>query len=99
VGVGGLAALQVWTSLNALGLKFVITKPCQLNSPPFTPFLQEKEKLYVELKNILARQPGPEVAEQVALYQGSLRDKTKQLKAMASELNTTQAQVGLGVMC
>lgn len=53
---------------------------------------QEKEKLYVELKNILARQPGPEVAEQVALYQGSLRDKTKQLKAMASELNMCQAQ-------
>ncbi|KAI8476303.1 MAG: flagellar associated protein [Monoraphidium minutum] len=55
--------------------------------------IQEKEKLYVELKNILARQPGPEVAEQVALYQGSLRDKTKQLKAMASELNMCQAQV------
>jgi hypothetical protein len=47
----------------------------------------------VELKNILARQPGPEVAEQVALYQGSLRDKTKQLKAMAAELNMAQAQV------
>lgn len=25
--------------------------------------IQEKEKLYVELKNLLARQPGPEVAE------------------------------------
>jgi hypothetical protein len=48
----------------------------------------------VELKNILARQPGPEVAEQVALYQGSLRGKTKQLKAMAAELNMAQAQVG-----
>ncbi|KIZ06593.1 Coiled-coil domain-containing protein [Monoraphidium neglectum] len=55
--------------------------------------IQEKERLYVELKNILARQPGPEVAEQVALYQGSLRGKTKQLKAMASELNMAQAQV------
>ena len=27
--------------------------------------IAEKEKLYVELKNILARQPGPEVAEQL----------------------------------
>jgi hypothetical protein len=27
--------------------------------------IQEKEKVYVELKNILARQPSPEVAEQV----------------------------------
>ena len=29
--------------------------------------IQEKEKLYVELKNILARQPGPEVAEQLSV--------------------------------
>lgn len=31
--------------------------------------LQEKEKLYVELKTILSRQPGPEVAHQLSLYQ------------------------------
>ena len=31
--------------------------------------IQEKEKLYMELKNILARQPGPEVAEQLSIYQ------------------------------
>ena len=55
--------------------------------------IQEKEKLYVELKNILARQPGPEVAEQLSIYQQSLRDKTKSMKAMASELNMYQAQV------
>lgn len=33
--------------------------------------LQEKEKLYLELKSILARQPGPEAAEQLSLYQVS----------------------------
>jgi hypothetical protein len=33
---------------------------------------QEKEKLYVELKGILARQPGPEVAEQLGVYQACL---------------------------
>ncbi|XP_063056102.1 cilia- and flagella-associated protein 58 [Engraulis encrasicolus] len=49
--------------------------------------LQEKEKLYVELKHILARQPGPEAAEQLQIYQHTLREKTKQLKALASELN------------
>ena len=42
--------------------------------------IQEKEKLYVELKHILARQPGPEVAEQLSIYQSTLKDKTKQLK-------------------
>lgn len=54
--------------------------------------IQEKEKLYVELKAILARQPGPEMAEQLTVYQQSLKNKTRQLKAMASELNMYQAQ-------
>lgn len=55
--------------------------------------IQEKEKLYVELKNILARQPGPEVAEQLSVYQQNLKEKTRQMKAMASELNMYQAQI------
>eukprot|EP00611_Tribonema_gayanum_P010875 TRINITY_DN2099_c0_g1_i2.p1 TRINITY_DN2099_c0_g1~~TRINITY_DN2099_c0_g1_i2.p1 ORF type:complete len:318 (-),score=179.71 TRINITY_DN2099_c0_g1_i2:315-1268(-) len=55
--------------------------------------LQEKQKLYVEIKAILARQPGPEVAEQLTVYQASLKEKTRQLKAMAAELNMSQAQV------
>lgn len=42
--------------------------------------IQEKEKLYTELKHILARQPGPEVAEQLSIYQQALKQKTKQLK-------------------
>jgi len=55
--------------------------------------IQEKEKLYVELKNLLARQPGPEVAEQLSIYQQNLKEKTGQMKAMAAELNMYQAQV------
>lgn len=55
--------------------------------------LGEKEKLFLELKNILAAQPGPEVAEQVAAMQSSLQTKTKQMKAMAAELNMYHAQV------
>ncbi|CAN0404107.1 unnamed protein product [Ascophyllum nodosum] len=55
--------------------------------------LQEKEKLYKEMKDILARQPGPEVAEQLSVYQASLKEKTRQMKAMAAELNMYQAQV------
>ena len=50
---------------------------------------QEKEKLYVELKHILARQPGPEVAEQLQIYQQTLKDKTKQLKVSEKETNRT----------
>jgi competence protein ComGC len=55
--------------------------------------IQEKEKLYIELKNLLARQPGPEVAEQLSIYQQNLKEKTRQMKAMAAELNMYQAQV------
>jgi len=55
--------------------------------------IQEKDKLYVELKNILARQPGPEVAEQLSIYQQGVRNRTKAMKATASELNMYQAQV------
>lgn len=55
--------------------------------------IQEKDKLYNELKAILARQPGPEVAEQLGAYQHTLKQKTRQMKAMASELNMSQAQV------
>ena len=55
--------------------------------------IQEKDKLYNELKAILARQPGPEVAEQLGAYQHTLKQKTRQMKAMASELNMCQAQV------
>jgi len=55
--------------------------------------IEEKEKLYMELKKILARQPGPEALEQLSVYQQSLREKTRQMKAMASELNMYQTQV------
>jgi len=54
--------------------------------------IQEKEKLYVELKHILARQPGPEVTEQLRIYQETLRTKTKQMKRLASELNMYESQ-------
>ncbi|NWR74985.1 CFA58 protein, partial [Centropus unirufus] len=54
--------------------------------------LQEKEKLYVELKRVLARQPGPEAAEQLQLYQYTLREKTKHLKVLSSELNMYKSQ-------
>nr|CAH8848592.1 unnamed protein product [Trichobilharzia regenti] len=55
--------------------------------------IQEKEKIYVELKHILARQPGPEVAEQLNVYQNIIKDKTKQMKAMTAEMNVYENQI------
>ena len=55
--------------------------------------IQEKEKLYIELKNILAKQSGPEVAEKLQVYQQNLKERAKQLKDMVAELKNYQAQV------
>ena len=54
--------------------------------------IQEKEKLYVELMTILSRQPGPEVAEQLNIYQQDLRRRNVLMKSMASELNMSSTQ-------
>ena len=55
--------------------------------------IQEKEVLYVELKNVLGRQPGPEVAEQLEVYEYNLKQKNKQMKQMRGELKLFQEQV------
>jgi chromosome segregation ATPase len=55
--------------------------------------IQEKEKLYVQLKNIIARQPGPEVAEQLAWYSQNLKEKTAHMKQMMIELEMYHNQV------
>jgi chromosome segregation ATPase len=55
--------------------------------------IQEKEKIYVELKNVISRQPGPEIEEQILLYQQTLKDKQKQLLSMNSELEMYIEQV------
>jgi chromosome segregation ATPase len=57
--------------------------------------IQEKEKLYVQLKSIIARQPGPEVAEQLAWYSQNLKDKTRHMKQMAEELESYHMKVGV----
>jgi len=55
--------------------------------------IQHKEKLYIELKAILARQPGPEVAEQLSVYQQSLQERNKQMQLMNAELTMSHTQV------
>merc|ERR1712070_555362 len=55
--------------------------------------IQEREKLYVQLKHIIARQPGPEVAEQLAWDSQNLKEKTAHMKQMASELSMYHSQV------
>merc|ERR1712039_160953 len=56
--------------------------------------IQEKDRLHRELTSILEKQPGPEVKNQLQMYQENLGAKMKQMNAMHSELKTYQAQVG-----
>ena len=37
--------------------------------------VHEKEKMYIELRQILARQPGPELTEQLSEYKRSIKQK------------------------
>ena len=57
--------------------------------------IEEKEKIFSELKNILSRQPGPEIEEQIFVYQQTYKDKNKQLIAMDEELDMYRQQVSL----
>lgn len=55
--------------------------------------IQEKEKIYIELKNIITRQPGPEVEEQILSYQLTYKEKLKQYQLMNNELEMYRIQV------
>merc|ERR1711972_666030 len=72
--------------------KRLIAKTEEVVSKDFE--IQERERLHKELQGILEKQPGPEVMEQLEMYQETYGAKMKQMKAMQSELKTYQAQVG-----
>jgi hypothetical protein len=55
--------------------------------------IQDKEKLYVDLRRVLARQPGSEAAEQLRLYAATLREKQGKFKQMKVELKMYQSKV------
>ncbi|KAJ3416356.1 hypothetical protein HDV05_001924 [Chytridiales sp. JEL 0842] len=55
--------------------------------------IAQKEKLYVEVKQILQRQPGPEVLEELRAVKDAARSKTRECKSLASELNMYHSQL------
>ncbi|KAJ3322388.1 hypothetical protein HDV06_003108 [Boothiomyces sp. JEL0866] len=55
--------------------------------------IEVKEKLYLHLKTILAKQAGPEAVQQYAEFMKILKDKKKQLRHMDTELNMYKSQV------
>ncbi|KAI8908410.1 coiled-coil domain-containing 147 [Gorgonomyces haynaldii] len=55
--------------------------------------IQQKEKLYNDIKQVLQRQPGPEVMEELQVVRQAVKTKNKEAKALASELNMYHSQV------
>lgn len=55
--------------------------------------IQEKRKLLVELNEILEKQPGVDVARELSFYKQKLRETTRKMKSIASELNMFHSQV------
>jgi predicted transcriptional regulator len=55
--------------------------------------IHQKDKQVQELREIMKRQPGLDEAEKISVLQRLLNTKTRQMKALASEINMYQAQV------
>lgn len=53
----------------------------------------QKEKQIEEIREIMKRQPGLEVAEKLSILQKSLNSKTRKMKELAGEINMYQAKV------
>ncbi|KAJ3415562.1 hypothetical protein HDV05_004613 [Chytridiales sp. JEL 0842] len=53
----------------------------------------QKEKLYKEIKEVLQRQPGPEVVEELRVVKEAVKSKIRECKSLASELNMYHTQV------
>ena len=51
--------------------------------------IEDAEKEYTQLKNILSRQPGPEVAEQLNVYHDNILKRAAQIQRMQNELEST----------
>ena len=55
--------------------------------------IQEKEEEIASLKKQLSRKPGSELLDRLKSKENEVREKARQMKAMAGELNMNQAQV------
>jgi FtsZ-binding cell division protein ZapB len=42
--------------------------------------IQQKEKLYVDIKNVLKRQPGPEIVEELQVARAAIKSKVRESK-------------------
>ena len=71
----------------------LISKTEEVNDK--SDLIKQKEKLFMELKNILARQPGSEIHGQLVKYKEMLKEKSGQMKKILGELITAKDQVDI----
>ncbi|KAI9362026.1 coiled-coil domain-containing protein [Zopfochytrium polystomum] len=55
--------------------------------------ISQKDKMYLEVKELLQRQPGPEVLEELRAVKEAVKTKMRESKSLASELNMYHSQV------
>ncbi|CAD7942562.1 unnamed protein product [Amoebophrya sp. A25] len=55
--------------------------------------LKRRDKAYTDLRKVLSRQPGPEIADSLALYQEHVKKKKSQCEKMTGELQVYQGKV------
>ncbi|KAK2585378.1 hypothetical protein KPH14_010053 [Odynerus spinipes] len=55
--------------------------------------IQETEKLYMNLREILAKQPGPRITVALDKTQKALRERGKKMKCLVSELNMYEVEI------
>lgn len=55
--------------------------------------LQEKDKVLCELSEMMEKQPGIDVVRELSIYKQKLRETTRKMKSIASELNMFHSQV------
>lgn len=55
--------------------------------------IQIQEQKCIEMANKLSCHPGPEIAQELSLTKNDVRVKTRQMRALAGELNLQQTQV------
>jgi hypothetical protein len=76
---------ELISQINALQ-KRLIAKTEEVNKKE--ELIQEKEKLYVKLKTIVARQNGVDMEDALVKYQGKIKEETDRLKKLKEEIKS-----------
>jgi chromosome segregation ATPase len=81
---------ELITQINSLQRR-LIAKSEEVNQKE--DLIQEKEKLYIKLKTIVARQSGIEMEEPLTKFKGKIKEETERLKALKDEIKNYRMDI------